>query len=89
LLTLSLAVGVIHFAGTAHVCLGVRKIVAKPRRLNRILITDIAPVHDRQVAVLPPEDWGAWIYLTKSESELLKPSPVGALTHDVIRQGKG
>ena len=24
---------------------------------------DVAPYHDRQVAVLPPEDWAAWLYL--------------------------
>ena len=25
---------------------------------------DIAPVHDRQVCVLKPEDWAAWLFLT-------------------------
>jgi putative SOS response-associated peptidase YedK len=48
---------------------------------------DVAPVHDRQIVVLPPKDWAAWIYLTRPESELLKPSPGGALTHEVVRAG--
>jgi putative SOS response-associated peptidase YedK len=33
---------------------------------------DVAPYHDRQVVVLPPSDWIAWLYLTKPEGELLR-----------------
>ncbi len=40
---------------------------------------DIAPYHDRQVCVLPPEDWAAWLFLTRPEDELLKPLPAGSL----------
>jgi putative SOS response-associated peptidase YedK len=40
---------------------------------------DIAPYHDRQIVVLPPADWQNWIYLTKPESELLRPMPRGSL----------
>src|SRR6266478_10006150 len=36
---------------------------------------DVAPYHDRQVAVLHPKDWASWIDLTKPEAELLKPLP--------------
>ncbi len=40
---------------------------------------DVAPYHDRQVAVLRPADWPAWIYLTRLEKELLQPLPAGSL----------
>ncbi|HEX4198041.1 MAG TPA: SOS response-associated peptidase family protein [Caulobacteraceae bacterium] len=39
---------------------------------------DVAPYHNRQVVVLAPEDWPSWLYLAKSEEELLKPSPAGS-----------
>ena len=38
---------------------------------------DVAPYHDRQVAVLRPEDWAAWLYLTKPEAELLQAAAQG------------
>jgi putative SOS response-associated peptidase YedK len=40
---------------------------------------DIAPYHDRQVVVLQREDWGAWLDLTRPETELLTPLPTGSL----------
>lgn len=49
---------------------------------------DIAPVHDRQVCVLRPEDWAAWLFLTKPEGELLRPLPAGTLVVEVVREGK-
>jgi putative SOS response-associated peptidase YedK len=48
---------------------------------------DVEPYHSRQVVVLPPEDWAAWIYLTKPESELLRPLPEGSLDVDTVRAG--
>jgi putative SOS response-associated peptidase YedK len=48
---------------------------------------DVAPYHDRQVVVLQPSDWAAWIYLSKAEAELLRPSPAGALGVDTVRKG--
>lgn len=48
---------------------------------------DVAPYHDRQVVVLRPEDWAAWIYLTKPEGELLRPSPGGTLDVTLARAG--
>jgi putative SOS response-associated peptidase YedK len=48
---------------------------------------DVAPYHDRQVAVLRPEDWAAWLYLTKPEAELLGPLPEGSLTVETVREG--
>lgn len=49
---------------------------------------DIAPVHDRQVCVLKPEDWAAWLFLTKPQEELLRPLPEGTLVVEVVREGK-
>ena len=48
---------------------------------------DVAPYHDRQVAVLKPEDWAHWLNLTKSEGELLRPLPAGALSVATVRPG--
>ena len=48
---------------------------------------DVAPYHDRQVAVLRPEDWAAWLYLTRPETELLRPLPEGSLEVKTVRQG--
>jgi putative SOS response-associated peptidase YedK len=48
---------------------------------------DVAPYHDRQVVVLQPEDWAGWIYLTKPQSDLLKPLPGGSLDAETVRAG--
>jgi putative SOS response-associated peptidase YedK len=40
---------------------------------------DVAPYHDRQIVVLPRQDWGAWLDLTRPEAELLRPLPTGSL----------
>lgn len=49
---------------------------------------DIASVHDRQVCVLKPEDWAAWLFLTKPQEALLRPLPAGTLVVEVVREGK-
>ncbi len=49
---------------------------------------DVEPIHDRQVVVLRPQDWSAWIYLTKPEGELLRPLPAGSLDVETVRRGK-
>ena len=49
---------------------------------------DIAEIHDRQVCVLKPEDWAAWLFLTRPEAELLAPLPAGTLVGEVVREGK-
>jgi putative SOS response-associated peptidase YedK len=46
---------------------------------------DIEPYHDRQVAVLLPEDWAHWLFLTKPEPELLRPLPAGTLKVETVR----
>ena len=48
---------------------------------------DVKPYHDRQVAILPPEDWAAWLYLTRPEAELLRPLPRGTLEVETVRAG--
>jgi putative SOS response-associated peptidase YedK len=50
---------------------------------------DVAPYHNRQVVVLRPEDWAAWIHLTKAEAELLRPLPEGSLEVVTVREGAG
>jgi putative SOS response-associated peptidase YedK len=40
---------------------------------------DIAPYHDRQVVVLEPERWSAWL-AGSNETELLVPSPAGSIS---------
>jgi putative SOS response-associated peptidase YedK len=50
---------------------------------------DVAPYHNRQVVVLRPEDWAAWIHLTKTEAELLRPLPEDALEVTTVREGSG
>jgi putative SOS response-associated peptidase YedK len=47
---------------------------------------DVAPYHDRQVVVLRPEDWAAWLHLTKTEAELLRPLPETALDVMTVRE---
>lgn len=49
---------------------------------------DVAPYHNRQVVVLRPEDWAAWIDLTKPESALLRPLPAGSLAVSTVREGR-
>lgn len=49
---------------------------------------DIAPIHDRQVCVLKPEDLAAWLFLSKPQEELLRPLPEGTLVVEVVREGK-
>ena len=46
---------------------------------------DVEAYHNRQVAVLQPKAWRAWIELTKPEAELLKPLPAGSLTVETVR----
>ena len=46
---------------------------------------DIEPYHDRQVVVLRPEDWAHWLFLTRPETELLKPLPKGSLSVETVR----
>lgn len=44
--------------------------------------------HARQVVALPPNAWGAWLYLEKSEAEILQPLPAGSLRVSLSRPGR-
>jgi putative SOS response-associated peptidase YedK len=46
---------------------------------------DVKPFHNRQVVVLRPENWLAWLHLTKPEAELLRPLPPGPLAQETVR----
>ncbi|WP_460449597.1 SOS response-associated peptidase [Alsobacter sp. SYSU BS001988] len=46
---------------------------------------EVAPIHDRQMVVLPKHDWMAWLDLTRPEPELLKPLPPGSLKVEQVR----
>ena len=49
---------------------------------------DIAAYHDRQIVILQPKDWFAWLGLTKPQDDLLRPLPAGFLTVETIRKGR-
>jgi putative SOS response-associated peptidase YedK len=40
---------------------------------------DIAPYHDRQIAILDRADWAAWLNSSVSAKSILKPLPAGSL----------
>jgi putative SOS response-associated peptidase YedK len=40
---------------------------------------DVAPYHNRQIAVLPVTEWKAWLDNSAAATELLKPLPAGTL----------
>jgi putative SOS response-associated peptidase YedK len=48
---------------------------------------DVSPIHDRQIVILAPEQWLAWLYLSQTEAELLMPLPAGSLQSQVVRKG--
>ena len=41
------------------------------------------------MVVLKPEDWAAWLYLTKTQAELLRPLPEHSLDVELVREGVG
>ena len=40
---------------------------------------DVAPYHNRQIAVLPPSSWKAWLDHRGPAAELIRPLPAGTL----------
>lgn len=40
---------------------------------------DIAPIHNRQVAILPADEWAAWLGYRAPAHDLLGPCPTGTL----------
>ena len=49
---------------------------------------DVASYHNRQIVILRPDQWSAWIDLSRSEAELLRPLPAGSLSVETVRVGK-
>jgi putative SOS response-associated peptidase YedK len=49
---------------------------------------DVAPIHNRQIVVLPLESWRAWLDLSMPEDVLLRPLPAGSLSVGVVRRGR-
>lgn len=49
---------------------------------------DMAPFHNRQISVLPQTDWAAWLYLERTEAELLRPLEPGSLCVTLARAGR-
>jgi len=50
---------------------------------------DIAPYHDRQVVVLSPPQWSAWLGHAPNEAELLMPAAAGSLEVQAVTPGAG
>ena len=48
---------------------------------------DVLPYHNRQIVVLRPDNWTAWLRLTKPEGDLLQPLPAGSLAVETVRRG--
>jgi putative SOS response-associated peptidase YedK len=46
---------------------------------------DVAPIHDRQMAILERDEWLAWLDLSRPERELLKPLPAASLEVEQVR----
>lgn len=45
---------------------------------------DVAPYHDRQIAILDRADWAAWLDPSVAANTLLKPLPAGSLTVEQV-----
>ena len=41
---------------------------------------DVAPLHGRQIVILPPEQWRSWLDGTTSSKDLFQPLPAGSLS---------
>lgn len=48
---------------------------------------EVAPFHDRQIALLAPSQWADWLYLSSCSGELLQPLPAGSLAISLARPG--
>jgi putative SOS response-associated peptidase YedK len=46
---------------------------------------DVAPIHDRQMAILERSNWSAWLQETGNEKELLRALPEGSLEVEQVR----
>jgi hypothetical protein len=46
---------------------------------------DVAPIHNRQMVILEPSDWSAWLEQTGNEGDLLRALPAGFLNAEQVR----
>jgi len=46
---------------------------------------DVAPIHDRQIVILRPDQYGRWLYHGPGVTELLQPLPAGSLDVEKVR----
>lgn len=50
---------------------------------------DVAPIHNRQIVILPRGRWSQWLYPAEDLASLLVPSPANTLVSEVTRKGSG
>ena len=48
---------------------------------------DVLPYHNRQIVVLKPANWAAWLQLSRTEGEPLRHLPAGSLAVKTLRRG--
>ncbi len=53
--------------------------------LTTIPGADIEPIHDRQIVILRPEQFGAWLSFDHDAANLLQPLPAGSLSVELVR----
>ena len=46
---------------------------------------DIEPIHERQIVILRPDQFGAWLSYAPHVNDLLQPLPVGSLSVEMVR----
>lgn len=46
---------------------------------------DIEPIHDRQIVLLHPQQFGSWLSFDHKAADLLRPLPAGALSVEMVR----
>ena len=46
---------------------------------------DIEPIHDRQIIILRPDQFGSWLSFDHGAPDLLQPLPAGALNVEMVR----
>lgn len=45
---------------------------------------DVAPYHDRQIAILDRADWADWLDPSVSAKAILKPAPLGSFNVEQV-----
>ncbi len=53
--------------------------------LTTIPGADIEPIHDRQIVILRPEQFGTWLSFDRGAVDLLQPLPAGSLSVEMVR----